>query len=247
MPGELRQRFARVTDLGRAGKEDEHVAARPRHGQLAHRGRDLIPEAARVRAFGVLDGNLESAPLAPHRPASEVRRDRCSVERRRHDHQLQIRPRPAQKLQHERQRDVALQVPLVELVEHHGGDAAQQRIGQESPRQHTLGDESQAGAGAGDVLEPHLVAGRLPGSFAQFLRDPPGSGARGQPARLEHHHLPRDQVEQGGRYARRLACSRGSLQHQGGPLAQASRDLRQDFVDGQRFAHQAPHCMRKAR
>ncbi len=43
------------------------------------------------------------------------------IERRRHDHDAQLRPRLLQAFQ-QCQRQVAVQVALVELIQHHGGD-----------------------------------------------------------------------------------------------------------------------------
>ena len=57
----------------------------------------------------------------------------------------------------------------MELIQHHGPNALQRRIGKQAPGQHPLGDKPQPGARADGFLKPHLVADRL----ANLLRPSP--------------------------------------------------------------------------
>ncbi len=105
-------------------------------------------------------------------------------------------------------------MPLVKLVQHDGGDAAQLRVGKQPARQHPLGQEPQPRARAGHFLEPHLVAHRLAHALAEFGRHPPRRQPRGQPPRLQHQHLAGQFPQQGRRHAGRLAGPRRRLEHQ---------------------------------
>ena len=67
------------------------------------------------------------------------------VEGRRHHDQDQVGAHLPPDLPQQRQRQVAIQVALVELVEDDGTDAFQKRVGQELASQNALGQEAQTG------------------------------------------------------------------------------------------------------
>jgi hypothetical protein len=236
-PRDLLARLLRVADLGGAGQEDQHVpVGRARRGQLADGRGDLIAQAPLVGLLEVLDGDGKAAALAAHDGrAQELRQRRC-VERGGHDHELEVASLPQQP-QQQGQREVALQVALVELVEHHRAHAPEVRIPQQPAREDALGDVAQPGPGRGDLVEADLIADRLAWALAQLLRDAPRRGARRQPPRLEHDDLARHQREQRGRHARGLARARRRLEHQRRSAAQGREDLRQRLIDGEWFAH----------
>ena len=96
------------------------------------------------------------------------------IESRRHDDQSVVRESSKQ-----RQSQIGIEMPLVELVQDHRADAGQRGIGQQPPRQHALGQESQARARAADVLETHLIADGFTDALAEFAGDTPGSQACG--------------------------------------------------------------------
>ena len=127
----------------------------------------------------------------------------------------------------QREREVALQVALVKLVEHHGADALQPRIGEQAARQHAFGEEAQARARPGDLFEAHLVADGLADALAAFGRDEARRQPRGEAARLEHEHLAVGEVEQGGRHARGLPRPGGRLQHQRVVVGAGARRFRE--------------------
>ncbi len=77
----------------------------------------------------------------------------------------------------------------MELVEHHGADAAELGIAHQPPRQDALGDEADPRARAADVLEAHLVADGLAGRLAELFGDALRGHARGEAARLEDQDL----------------------------------------------------------
>ena len=71
--------------------------------------------------------------------------DRRGVERGRHDDQNQIGADLAADFAQERQREVAVQVALVKLVEDDGTDPFEERVGQELAGEDALGQESERG------------------------------------------------------------------------------------------------------
>ena len=134
-------------------------------------------------------GVLPTASTGVHAVAAQVRRDRRRVERRRHDDDPQIGPPRALQAPQQRQREVAFQMPLVEFVEHHAAHALQLRVAQQAAGEHALGQEAQARARTGYLLEAHLVADGLARRLAAFAGHKPRRQARGQAARLQHQHL----------------------------------------------------------
>src|SRR5262245_9200361 len=106
----------------------------------------------------------------------------------------------------EGQRDVCVQMALVELIEDQRGDTVQLPIADHASEQHALGHEVDARAGARDLLEAHLVAHVLPERAAELPRHPTREHPRGNPARLEHDQVA--SLEQ-ARHDARLELVRG--------------------------------------
>src|SRR5205807_7820920 len=69
------------------------------------------------------------------------------------------------------ERDVAVDVPLVELVEDDRRDAAKIRIALHPPREDPLGEEADPRPRPGDVLEADLIADRLADPLAPVAQD----------------------------------------------------------------------------
>ena len=118
--GQRRAGRLRAADFGRAGQEDQHVALLRTPGQPPQRGGHLLFERRRgVRR--VLDFQRVLAALgAHHARVAQVCGHGRGIERGGHHHQAQIGPAGALQAAEQRQRQVAFQVALVELVEHHG-------------------------------------------------------------------------------------------------------------------------------
>ncbi|GAO02033.1 hypothetical protein PSR1_00900 [Anaeromyxobacter sp. PSR-1] len=236
------ERLAGAADLGRAGQEHEHVAVQALAVQAPHRPRHALlqPQVRRRRLLRreVLHRDLEAPPLRAERRRAQERRHRAGVERGRHRDELQIGAGRALEPPEEREREVALQVALVELVEHHRADAGERGLGEQAPGQEPLGHVADAGARARHLVEPHLVADRLAGPLAQLLGHPPGGHAGGEPPRLEHHHLARagqPGLVQRARHAGGLPRAGGRLDHERGAGAERGDDLGEERVDGERL------------
>ena len=114
----------RLGNLEAARHEDQHVALAARADKVAERLRRLVPDRALVEVAGrgrEFDLDRERAPLRfEHAAGLEVLLQRRGVERRRHDQDLEVGPFGLLQIQRAGQRDVAVKVAFVELVEDEG-------------------------------------------------------------------------------------------------------------------------------
>jgi hypothetical protein len=144
----------------------------------------------------------------------------------------------ALQLPQQREREIALQVALVELVEQHRAHAAQERVGDQLAGEHPLGHEAHARVARAHLLEPHLIADAPAERLGQLLGHAPRRHAGRDPSRLEHDDLAAAQevgVEQGARQARGLARARLGHEHQVRRSAQPRDQARQVRIDRQRL------------
>ena len=171
----VRQRLAlsrRATDLGGAGKKSQNVARTFFVKQLLH-GRGHLRFKRRGGIGLMRDAQRKQAALrAQHWAVIQKASHGARVQRRRHHDQSQVRSRCRLQPPEQRQREVALEMPLVKLVQHHGVHAREPRIGNQPPREDTFGEQPEPSAGAGDILEAHLVPDCFAQALAHLLRDP---------------------------------------------------------------------------
>ena len=243
-PGQRRAGVRRPPDLRRAGQKHQHVAVEPVGRQVRQRRRNLrFERRGRMRAVG--DAQLEGSALgAQNRAVPQVGRHRAGIQGGRHDGQPQIRPRGPLQTIEQRQRQVAVQMTLVKLVERHGLHLPDLRVRKQPAREHALGHEAQPGAGSGGLLEAHLEAYRFAYTLAQLGRHAPRRHARRQPPRLQHPHLARPQRKQGGRHARGLPGSRRRFQDEVRAPAQTVERGRKQRINIQRIS-EAPAAGRQ--
>ena len=236
---ELRAALECAPDVGGAGEEDEDVSVESvetGRDERTHRGRDLQLEPAIVGAREVLDRDVEAFPFGADHSAAEERRDRRGVERRRHGGEAEVGAACLLETPQECERDVALEVALVDLVEQHRSHAAKGRVGDEAACEHALGDEAHPRPAARHVLEPHGVPDGLADALAELVGDAPRGKASREAARLEHDDLAVEPgVEQRARRPRRLARTGRCLEHDaraGG--SEGPHDVRKNVVDRER-------------
>ena len=122
------QRLDGLGNLKAARHEDQHVSLTAGADKVAERRR-LLPHRALVEVTGgggEFDLDRVRAPLGfKHAAGLEVLFERRGVERRRHDEELDIGAGGVLQVQGTGQRDVAVEMALVELVEDDGRDPAQ--------------------------------------------------------------------------------------------------------------------------
>ncbi|AFC31785.1 hypothetical protein PM3016_5057 [Paenibacillus mucilaginosus 3016] len=206
----LRKQPGRPADLPGAGQEDEQIAFLLRERLYDHAGRRRLDAPVR-RTGQIARLNREAAPLARHdrRPAEQLRH-RFGFQGRRHDEQAQVLAKHALRLQAERQAEIRLQVPLVELVEDQQADVLERRVALQHPRQDTFRNDLDARLGAHLRVEPHPVADRGADGFAERPGHEPGGRTGGEAPGLEHDDLASVQprgVQQGQRHPGRLTRS----------------------------------------
>ena len=179
----------RAADLGGAGQEDQHVAAGAARSHSRQRRGHLIFEG-RGGVRGVLDFQRILAALGAHDArAAQVIGHGSGIERSRHHYQAQIGTAAALQAAEQGQGQIALQVALVELVEHHAGGALEVGIGEQTAGEHAFGQEAQPRGGAGDFLEAHLVTHGAAHRFAALRGHEARGQAGGQAAGFEHQHV----------------------------------------------------------
>ena len=106
----------------------------------------------------MLDGGFEELSFRAHlRAIAKKPNDGIGIERRRHHYNAQIAARPLQSLQ-KRQSEIALQMPLMELVENERIHAPQARIREEAASEYSLGYKSQPRLRAHCIVEANLIA-----------------------------------------------------------------------------------------
>ena len=138
--------------------------------------------------------------------------ERACIERRGHDADEQVWPLLFLDVERASQRDVAVEMALVEFVEQDGLNAAQGRILDQLSKQDPFGFKLDARGVARVVLEAHLVTHFLAHLDAEFACDPMREKPRRKPPRLEDDHLAAAQqsgLEQHLRHLRGLAGAGG--------------------------------------
>jgi SAM-dependent MidA family methyltransferase len=125
---------------------------------------------------------------------------------------------------------------LVELIEDHGGDAAQLRIADHAAQENSLRDVEDARPGRAFALHAHLVTNRLTELFPAFLRHLQRQHACRHTARLEDNDLPvpyHDTIEQHLRNLRGFARAGRRPQNQARLRLRRLDDAVLDLVNGQ--------------
>ena len=233
------QRRGHAADFAGTGQEREGVA-RVRlerlHDAVGHLARERGRARARRRR-GVDGLHVEHAAGCAHEArVVEHAPQRVGVERGRHHEQAQVRPQVPLALERQREPEVALQVALVELVEHHAGHALERGVALQHAGQDALGHDLEAGCRADAGLEPGPVTDARAGPLADERRHAFRDGPCSDAARLEHHDAaiatPAG-FEQREGHDGALAGPGGRLEHDPSPVLQRRAEFGQRFDDRQ--------------
>ena len=119
-------------------------------------------------AWRTSTGNMR--PALSITSASSSPASRRAIGGGRHRDQPQFRPQHALQVAAQRQRQVGLQRALVHLVEDHGGDAVEPRIGLQPADQQPLGDHLDPGRRRDGGVQPGAIADRAADRLAQQRR-----------------------------------------------------------------------------
>jgi hypothetical protein len=107
-----------------------------------------------------------------------------------------------------RQREITVQMSLVELIQDNGVNAFEAGVRKQPPRQHALGDKQQPCARSNSFLKPDLVADSLTNLLAELPCDSPRRRSCRYPTRLQDNYFTADDAEERGRHAGRLTGPR---------------------------------------
>ncbi len=202
-------------DLWRTRQETEDLPAR-----LAHSGPHRLDQGRRGHIADV--ERIQGARHVDDRTIIQKCRHPTGVERCRHHDDPKIRS-CGRRLPGQREAEICVNAPLVELIENDGAKLRQERIGLQPRGQNTFGGQQHARVRSELSLEAHLPSDFPADGPALLARDSSRDVARGNPARLQHDD--RSINGQRRRNSRRLASSRRGRHHHGAGLADSRQDL----------------------
>ena len=206
---EVAQSLRRGADRAPARQEREHVALRLRECLARGVGDPRIQVFGR-RHGARLPGHMARLDRVAAAGRLEVARAQvlgqaAAGEGRRREHEAVAVRGPEQ-----RQQQVRVPAPLVELVEHDGGEAGE-AVGREPAQRDAGCDEQHAGIRAVGRVEAHGIADRAARFLAPQARDVTREAGRGDPPRLDDQHGP--VLTRPHRQTRRLARARRRRDH----------------------------------
>src|SRR5690606_40121271 len=156
-----------------------------------------------------------------------------AVDRRRHHQQPQVLAQHRLAFERQREAEVAVEMPLVRLVEQHRRDAVELLVAEDAVDEDRLGHDEDTRLRRLAAIEPRQVADpppdRLPEKLGNALGRSPGSN----PPRTEQHDLPgapRFADQRRGDSGRLAGPGRGN-EHGGIALAQGGEQFGQHGVD----------------
>ena len=157
-----------------------------------------------------------------------------------HDDDFQVRPDCILEIQRPCERDVAVEVPLVEFIEDQSRNAPQVRVGQHLTKKNALGDEENFRFLRGNIVEADLVA-HLAAQSHRALGGHAGSQhASSQAAGLEDDAAPATKnpaIEQNLGNLGGFSRAGRSLQNETVPAREGGYDFLIEVVDGQCLRH----------
>ncbi len=239
-----------ATDLSRSGKEDEEVARLFMQGPLDELRRDLLRSlvAPRGRASRSLDirqqrhalaneprfNRIDTTPGGDNGGVVQHSRDGRTIQRRRHDQNLEVGRQAVASIECQCKAEVRLQTALVELVEDDDGEFLESRILLQDTSQYALGNDLDTRISRHAGVHAHSVADRASNTLAERPSHALGDRTRCEPSRLQHHDplaaRPR-LLEEHQRHDGALACARRRLQHGGPTGAKCLQQIGEDRID----------------
>ena len=174
-------------DFKCARHEHQHVAFGARGEPFEFLGGSFPDGRILPGTLKVLDVDGMAAALGrEHFARGHVTLEHRGFEGGGHDHQQQVGPELLLEFERLGEGDVAVQMPLMELVKHQGLDSIQGGVGEHFPQKDALGHKPDPGFGRGDLVEPDLVTDLAAEPAGTFLGNAAGQHPGGQTARLEH-------------------------------------------------------------
>lgn len=161
----------------------------------------------------VFDGEREdSAGGVEHLAVAEEGCDGGRVECGGHDDDLEVGARGLLQATEECEREVAVDVALVELIEYDGVDAGEERVADEAAYKDAFGDEAKARLRADGFFEAHLEADGFAGLLVPLPCDAACGHACGESTRFKDDDFAGNDLEECGWDAGGLAGAGFCLQ-----------------------------------
>ena len=206
--------------------------------QRVHHG---IAHCLRQRSLGVtrqiVDIHWIGAALTGNdRRIVQKSGNRFTVERGRHHQDFQVFAQRLLAVETKRQRQVGVQMALVEFVKNDEPGIFQFRVGLQTAREDALGEHFDAGFRRHLAVEADAVADGLSRRLAEQVRHASASGARRQPPRFEHQNGTAGDpwlVQQREGNVGGLAGAGWRLQHHGRMRGEGLAQLGQGIVNRQ--------------
>ncbi|SIB02560.1 Uncharacterised protein [Mycobacteroides abscessus subsp. abscessus] len=181
--------------------------------------------------------NINERGLLARRGAQEINRARGLKRRRRECDEKVIAQRRAG-IQRECQRQVSVQVALVELIDDQGGYPGQLRVALQAAQRHARRHHLHARAFADARIPAHRIADLPADLLAEQTGDPAGRSPRGHPARLRDENPAararfRKYDRDSRRKQRRLTRTRGCRDDRAAARPRRRRDIAQGARDRQ--------------
>jgi hypothetical protein len=202
-------------DLTGARQEHEHVTVRFGQCGVDSAG-DVVfgPLAPGRRGVGGRDRVGADVCLDHRRVRAQQRGDPAGRDGGRRREQPQVRPEPGAGVEQQRQQQVGVEVPLVDLVEDDRADAGQARVVLEPAHEQAGGDHLDPGVLRGAAVAADRVPDRPADGLTELPRHPGGGRPRREPAWLGDHDLA-GPVGERERHHGRLAGARRRHEHRG--------------------------------
>ena len=236
----LGQALAGALDLSDTGQEGEQVALLFGQRPLDRAGHVILdPPLGTATEMDMLQ-HMAAPRALDHRASVHQGGKARAIERGGHGEQPQIGPERGLRFQRQRQTEIAVEAALMHLVEQHGGNAGQLRIGDDAVAENAFGQHQNARFGRSLAVHARGIADALADRFTRQLGHALGGGAGSQTAGAEQPDLATAPgfAEQSGRGQRRLARPRRRDQNGIWAIAQNGAQIGQHRLDRQR-AHGA--------
>ena len=229
-------------DLGHSGKESEQAALGFAQG-AADGGRHLVLDPLLRRAAEVAKLDRETPALAlddgrGRLPCAHQPGEALAVQGRRHGDEAKVGPERRLGVERQSESEVAVEAPLMDLVEQNGRDSGQLRIGLDPIPENALGEDQDPGPRRPLRVEPGRITDRLPDPLPRHLRHPLRGGPGGEAAWREEQDLAGAPAlgDEGRGDGGRLARAGRGHEDGVGRVAQGGEEVGKDRVDWE-FRH----------
>ena len=185
------QPLRRAFDLSDTGEEGEDVSLRLIAQRAADRGGHLILNPRFSFAANVAESERVGPAFAfDHRRISHERGKTTTVERCRHRNQAQVRPQTTLCVKRERQAEITVEAPFMNLIKQNGGNPGKVGVSLNPVAEDAFGEDKDARRSRLLAVHPRRIANGPPHRLPRQFRHAFSRCARGKAAGGEEQDLP---------------------------------------------------------